>query len=113
VLIAKSVEYVNFVLTSILNLIVKNFAIALQVFSVTCNTLEKLVTVSKALEFINSSRVLSYNSMDKIMLNINFTLKNFDTGAKQILKSSDDSIVLKAFFDCFKVVSRCISVSIC
>ena len=92
VLIAKSVEYVDFVLTSVLNLIVENFAITLQVFSAACNTLEKLVTVRKALELINSSRVFSDDSMDKIMLNVNFALEKLHTGAEQILESSDDSI---------------------
>ena len=92
VLIAKSVEYVYFVLASVLNLIVENFAITLQVFSAACNTLEKLVTVRKALELINSSRVFSYDPMNKIMLNVNFALEKLNTGAKQILKLSDDSI---------------------
>ena len=111
VLIAKSVEYIDFILASVLNLIVENFAIALQVFSAACNTLEKLVTVRKALELINSSRVFSDDSMDKIMLNVNFALKKLDTGAEQILESSDDSIACEAFFDRFKVISRGISVS--
>ena len=111
VLIAKSVEYIDFILASVLNLIVENFAIALQVFSAACNTLEKLVTVRKALELINSSRVFSDDSMDKIMLNVNFALEKLDTGAEQILESSDDSIACKAFFDRFKVISRGISVS--
>jgi len=111
VLIAKSVEYIDFILASVLNLIVENFAIALQVFSAACNTLEKLVTVRKALELINSSRVFSDDSMDKIMLNVNFALEKLDTGAEQILESSDDSIACEAFFDCFKVISRGISVS--
>jgi hypothetical protein len=111
VLIAKSVEYIDFILASVLNLIVENFAIALQVFSAACNTLEKLVTVRKALELINSSRVFSDDSMDKIMLNVNFALEKLDTGAEQILESSDDSIACEAFFDSFKVISRGISVS--
>jgi hypothetical protein len=111
VLIAKSVEYIDFILASVLNLIVENFAIALQVFSAACNTLEKLVTVRKALELINSSRVFSDDSMDKIMLNVNFALEKLDTGAEQILESSDDSIACEAFFDRFKVISRGISVS--
>lgn len=111
VLIAKSVEYIDFILASVLNLIVENFAIALQVFSAACNTLEKLVTVRKALELINSSRVFSDDSMDKIMLNVNFALEKLNTGAEQILESSDDSIACEAFFDRFKVISRGISVS--
>jgi hypothetical protein len=41
------VECVDFILASVLDLVVENFAIALQVFSATGNTFEKLVIVRK------------------------------------------------------------------
>lgn len=105
-------ECVDFILASVLDLVVENFAIALQVFSATGNTFEKLVTVRKWLELIDSSGILSDNSMDVIMLDIDFALKKLNAGTNQILQTTHNCFACEAPADCFKVISRCVGISV-
>jgi hypothetical protein len=112
VLVHKSVESVNLVLASSFNLLEKNFAITLKIISATSDTLQQLLAVGKSLKLVNGRSILTDDSVNVVVLDVDFALQQLNASADEVLKTANNSIAAKGGFYELKVVSGSLRISI-
>lgn len=112
VLVHKSVENVNLVLASSFNLLEKNFAITLKIISATSDTLQQLMAVGESLKLVNGRSILTDDSVNVVVLDVDFALQQLNASADEVLKTANNSIAANGGLYELKVVSSSLRISI-
>ena len=112
VLVHKSVESVNLVLASSFNLLEKNFAITLKIISATSDTLQQLMAVGKSLKLVNGRSILTDDSVNVVVLDVDFALQQLNASADEVLKTANNRIAANGGLYELKVVSSSLRISI-
>jgi len=112
VLVHKSVESVNLILASSFNLLEKNFAITLKIINATSDTLQQLMAVGKSLKLVNGRSILTDDSVNVVVLDVDFALQQLNASADEVLKTANNRIAANGGLYELKVVSSSLRISI-
>jgi hypothetical protein len=106
------VESVNLVLASSFNLLEKNFAITLKIISATSDTLQQLMAVGESLKLVNGRSILTDDSVNVVVLDVDFALQQLNASADEVLKTANNSIAANGGLYELEVVSSSLRISI-
>lgn len=111
VLVAETIESLDFVVAGAFNLIKKDFSISQKSFGAASDRCQIKVAVFEVLKFVNSVWLLADNPLDEVVLHINLRLQQLNARPDEVLKPLNNRIFGQVLSHLIEVISSCDAVT--